>query len=844
MKQLLNTICLLLLLGVCCLSAFAQPITEAQAREKAFAFLRNSDSSPARKAPRKVPKLKIASSCPELFIFNDEANDGYIIVSGDERMPSVLGYSYSGQFDLDNVPDNMMAWLEGCKKETKYRQLNGLDDTGDHGFVKGEPIEPLIDCAWGGSSEPYTLKTPATKGYNASAGSYAVAMAQVMYYYKWPSKTTDIIPGYITNHFSINVPEIPITSIDWNLLRPTYGYDDNFNKASGQEVAKLMQICGAAVQTDYYNFSQKISCGDWFGKVADALYLYFGYDDNVMKIEKYKYPENIWNQIIYDELLSYRPVIYAADDSPAYSYGFVFIVDGYDKDDYFHINWGWKGVDNGYFLLSSIRWTGLQKATVGIQPSKPESPKSYAVLEDDKFTLYYDTEQATRSGEILPLIRKRPWRNSASKIKYCIIDPSFKRLNLYDLHDFFYDCKNLTRIEGLENLNTSLVCDMTRMFGDCSAITELDLNSFNTTCLHSMSSMFDGCHSLKKISLENFSASNIASFGRAFRGCSSLRKIDLSNFKTERADQMYAMFEGCSSLDSLDLSHFKTENVLDMFLMFSQCSSLRFLDISGFNTEKVTNLGGMFDGCKSLNDINLSSFNTEHVNSMYCMFNECKSLHELDLSNFNTHNVQNMTCMFRECDSLKELNLSAFHTENVEDMSNMFSYCSSLEKLYIDNFRTINANDLGGMFRGCKSLNELDLSNFDTNKVTNMEYMFNGCESLTTIYVSDIWSTDNVEKSGKMFTDCYNLAGEKGTIYNRYKYDNRDASYAHIDGGPEDPGYFTYKAIPDATRPILKNEDTKVVSILSIDGRKLSSTRPGVNILQMSDGTTRKVVTK
>ena len=97
------------------------------------------------------------------------------------------------------------------------------------------------------------------------------------------------------------------------------------------------------------------------------------------------------------------------------------------------------------------------------------------------------------------------------------------------------------------------------------------------------------------------------------------------------------------------------------------------------------------------------------------------------------------------------------------------------------------------MFSGCESLTSLELSSFNTENVTDMSEMFFDDDELTTIYVDSIWSTVNIISSEEMFTHCYSLVGGMGTTYDE---NHIDASYAHIDGGESNPGYFTDKSAP------------------------------------------------
>ena len=189
-------------------------------------------------------------------------------------------------------------------------------------------------------------------------------------------------------------------------------------------------------------------------------------------------------------------------------------------------------------------------------------------------------------------------------------------------------------------------------------------------------------------------------------------------------------------------------------------------NIVNLHTDEVTEMHEMFSGCTSLTSLVLSSFNTEKVTDMYGMFYDCSKLTSLDLSSFNTDKVTDMKYMFFGCSKLTSLDLSSFNTEKVTSMHAMFSRCESL---------------MG-----------LDLSSFNTEKVTSMIGMFQNCYNLTKIYVEEKWSTSAVVSSIYMFSNCSRIKGELGTTFDE---NHVDASYARIDGGSSNPGYFSVKGV-------------------------------------------------
>lgn len=163
----------------------------------------------------------------------------------------------------------------------------------------------------------------------------------------------------------------------------------------------------------------------------------------------------------------------------------------------------------------------------------------------------------------------------------------------------------------------------------------------------------------------------------------------------------------------------------------------------------------------------LNYLKTDEVSLMLFMFHGCENLESLDLSNFNTSNVTSMSWMFSGCKKLANINLISFNTSNVARMEYMFDNCSSLTSL--------------------------DLSSFNTSQVWNMSWMFVNCTNLQTVKVSNGWTTDEaVFYYSQMFVNCYSLVGGAGTTFDS---NHISGDYAHIDGGPSNPGYFTAKQL-------------------------------------------------
>lgn len=331
-----------------------------------------------RKGAPAVIEVEQAAALKGLYLFNVEAGNGYVIVSGDDRFPPILGYSDHGTLDVNNMPQNMKAWLQGyademawAKEQVGGQQLKVLKRAASE--VK-TAIAPLVQSVWN-QNAPFNNNCPEYEtGKKCATGCVATAMAQVMNYYQWPDATTAEIPGYTskTNQFVLDAIAEG-TAIDWNNMLMVYS--GNYTSAQAEAVANLMYYCGVSVQMDYGKESGAVS-----ESVTKALKQYFDYDETATTIYRSDYDYADWIDIMYHELSQNRPIVYGGMSSGG---GHEFVCDGYQGEDFFHINWGWSGTSDGYFKLSALNpyeqgiggstssdgYHYAQDAVVGIKPN-------------------------------------------------------------------------------------------------------------------------------------------------------------------------------------------------------------------------------------------------------------------------------------------------------------------------------------------------------------------------------------------------------------------------------------------------------------------------------------------
>ena len=394
------------------------------------------------------------------------------------------------------------------------------------------------------------------------------------------------------------------------------------------------------------------------------------------------------------------------------------------------------------------------------------------------------------------------WIGQSSKINKVVFDASFANARPTSCHMWFYQCTNLTDIEGIENLNTEKVTAMSGMFFQCEKLSSLDLSNFNTEKVTNMYGMFFQCAKLTSLDLSNFNTEKVTIMDGMFCNCSSLTSLDLSNFNTEKVEDMYSMFNACSALTTIYASDkFVTTKVENGSYMFKDCKNLKGFDSSKIDHKKA-NCGtdGYFTpGCAYAEFDNATGTLTFrykgvkparayglNVESNDPGWNAQSANIKKVVFDASFANARPTSCCwwFGNCFYLTEIEgIENLNTQNVTDMRNMFTCCYELTSLDVSNFNTQNVEDMTDMFLSCEKLTSLDLSNFNTANVMGMSSMFSGCSTLQTIFVSDKFVTDQVFGGDDMFIDCENLKGFIDYISNPDKTDHTYANYT--------TGYFT-----------------------------------------------------
>lgn len=382
-----------------------------------------------------------------------------------------------------------------------------------------------------------------------------------------------------------------------------------------------------------------------------------------------------------------------------------------------------------------------------------------ATSEDGKtFTLYCDDQITERSG-------MTDWISAnMTKVEKIIIDVSMKKARPTSTSKWFRYFSSARRIEGIENLNTSEVTDMTYMFSNCHALEWLDLNSFDMSKVTDFSWMFENCQSLGRIFCDQSWNKILGEY--PFYGCKQLEgNVSGAKCKGDNTDTSNGYAKTGSAENPGYFSRFENEPA----------------EIYALLSEDGKTLTIQYDNQRLMNDGKMD----------WSIWNSAKGyaveeiVIDASMADAKPMSTEAWFNYFQQVTTITGLN--CLNTSEVTDMSSMFSNCEGLTSLNLTNFNTSKVTDMEMMFFGSTGLKELNLNSFITTNVTNMNMMFCGCTELTTIICTTNWYNISCT-SGWMFFGCEKLTGEQNTKYDEEKV---DASYAHVDGEDGRPGYFS-----------------------------------------------------
>lgn len=280
---------------------------------------------------------------------------GFIVLSADDAVVPVLAYSLDQQFYMDDAAPAALLWLESYTEQIKYARAHGatpsskvaqawasLNTTSEAKDQTAQSVAPLLTALWNQTKyynaySPHDVNAPSGYDQRTPNGCVAVAMAMIMYYYRYPLHGS----GYHTNYTDYG-------NFYVNFAQQTYCYEAMTDQLThfNNEVAKLIFHCATAVDMMY----GANGSGAYSENVPGAIASYFGYSSDCQLLHRYDYSLAQWKNLIKEDLNAKRPLYYAGHNEEG---GHAFVCDGYENDDYYHFNFGWGGSSNGYYVLTA-----------------------------------------------------------------------------------------------------------------------------------------------------------------------------------------------------------------------------------------------------------------------------------------------------------------------------------------------------------------------------------------------------------------------------------------------------------------------------------------------------------
>lgn len=349
-----------LLLALIPESVLAGNVTEEQARETAVAFWQSartrSAASPSFRTVFHSENLVTRSSEGEAayYVFGNESEPGFVIVAGDDVAVPVLAYSFEHDFSAGDMPENLRDWLVQMRGEINRARRQGAkaSERVARSWAStraGTAVVGLETALWN-QEGPYNAECPPIGSLATYTGCTATALAIVMRYHQWPECGTGTLPAYTTATHRLSVDEVVLgEAYDWTNMRLEYA-SGNYTQREADAVATLMRDCAVGLQSDFGPVGSDGTTA-YSSAIPSFLTTYMDYDRTCRYITRNRYNTGDWHRMMRDELDNSRPVIYRGNNDEG---GHAFVLDGYDSEGYFSVNWGWGGASNGYFLLSAL----------------------------------------------------------------------------------------------------------------------------------------------------------------------------------------------------------------------------------------------------------------------------------------------------------------------------------------------------------------------------------------------------------------------------------------------------------------------------------------------------------
>ena len=724
MKSILVAVLVLL----CIADGVAADVGAEAARTLAMGFLRSQNSG--KLMARGITNLQLVYTEPssardgsaDYYVF-DADGKAFVIVAGDDRAEGILGYG-DGTIDVTDVPCNMQWLLNSYKEQIEWLHANPKAIVKREAPYHDVSVAPMLTCDWS-QRAPYNNQCPEYNGERSVTGCVATAMAQVMYYWRYPY-WAPALSGYTTREHGITLPPLPGKKLDWDNMIDNYAVVQ-YTEEQANAVATLMRYCGQSCQMDY----SPDGSGAYVYQQAQGMRAH-GYHSTRM-VERSSYNVEDWDDMMQREILASRPILYSGND--ALSGGHAFVLDGYYGGKY-HINWGWAGTGNGYFALDAFYvegygFNGFQQMLINVYPDDDIEPEDgydfeqdgvYYMYSDDNssfYVTYRDTKYDCYSGEV----------TIPSQVTY-----DGETLPVTGIgRSAFRNCTNLTAV----TLPPTLTVIEDYAFRNCISLSRVTLPEGVTTICPQV---FANCLNLEWIELP----ASLTSIGdRAFLDCNALSHVEIPTIEawlgikfTKSASNplYYAHHLTVAGAEVHDLVVPASVGTVSpyAFVGFEELTSLTL-------EEGVTAVGvASFAYCTGLASLSLPSTLTTIDDQV---FYGCTALENVVLPNGLSHLNY---AAFATCKGLKTVSISSGLTA-IDDYA--FYQCANLKSVDLPaSITSIGSNS----FNGCTALAHVSIP---AGLKTMGDYAFAYCENLQEVNLPDSLLT--IGKSA--FIECFGL---------------------------------------------------------------------------------------
>lgn len=392
---------ILLAAAISTTAAQAHVLTPRQAYDAVMRTASTGGASRAASALNAVPLLTLRSG-DDATVYLFAGVQGYVVASAESETPPLLGYTATVAPEGGQLPDGLLYWLDYYNHEIAQLRSGNVLQLMHKTSADYAPIDPITTTFWN-QGPPYNNLCPEDAGGRCVTGCVATGMAQAMKAHEWPPQGRGSIT-YRWQNGGVDLScDFSESVYDWKKILD-YG---GTTEAEHTAVATLMRDCGYSVGMNYSSYASGAS--DVY--IAPALYTFFNYDKTLRFAQRTNFHGDEWEQMVYDEIASGSPVIYCGSGAVG---GHCFLADGYSSDGYFHFNWGWGGVSNGYFRLSALapgvqgiggnddNFNSNQSIVVGMHKPVEGSELSISLVADGDFTPRHDsyTSGSVRFGSV------------------------------------------------------------------------------------------------------------------------------------------------------------------------------------------------------------------------------------------------------------------------------------------------------------------------------------------------------------------------------------------------------------------------------------------------------------